>query len=214
MTLVCFAVKEEAPVFRKLAGNLPGISILVTGMGRANSEKAVRQFLSLHPPRLVLTCGFAGGLDPALAPGAVLFETAQVPLAEKLLAAGARRAKFLCAHRVAVTAIEKKHLRETTGADVVEMESEAIQNLCREQGIPCATVRVISDAADEDLPLDFNRLYRPDMTLDFGKLAFTLLKSPGKISALMRLQKRCQFAATQLANVLVKVLPFDNQTVS
>jgi adenosylhomocysteine nucleosidase len=211
MTLVCFAVREEAPVFRKMAAGKSGVAILVTGMGRANAEKAVRQFLATQPAELVLTCGFAGGLNPELAPGDVLFETADEKLAARLQSAGAKPAKIHCASRVAVTAAEKKQLRQTTGADVVEMESAAIQALCRERQIPCATVRVISDSAAEDLPLDFNQLYRPDLTLDFGKLLWAIAKSPGKIRALMRLQKRCQFAATRLAEVLVKVLPIQNE---
>ena len=205
MTLVCFAVKEEAPVFRKMAAGKPGLATLVTGMGRANAEEAVRQFLATQPASLVFTCGFAGGLNPELAPGDVLFETADEKLAARLQSAGAKPAKIHCASRVAVTAAEKKQLRQTTGADVVEMESAAIQALCRERRIPCATVRVISDSAAEDLPLDFNQLYRPDMTLDFGRLLWAIAKSPGKIRALMQLQKRCHFAATKLAEVLVKV---------
>jgi len=209
MTLVCFAVKEEAPAFRKIAGGKPEVSILVTGMGRANAERAVREFLAGQRVDLVLTCGFAGGLNPDLAPGAVLFATADEKLAGRLSAAGAKPAKIICGDRVAVTAAEKQQLRQATGADVVEMESEAIQAVCRERGVPCATVRVISDSAAEDLPLDFNRLYRPDMSLDFGKLAWTLCKSPGKIKALMQLQKRCQFAAGQLAGVLAKVLALE-----
>ena len=206
MTLVCFAVKEEVPPFRKLAGDKPGVSIVVTGMGRKNAEKGVREFLATQSADVVFTCGFAGGLDPALEPGVVLFETADEKLAGRLQAAGAKPARIHCADRVAVTAAEKRELRQSTGADVVEMESAAIQAVCRERGIPCATVRVISDSANEDLPLDFSQLCRPDMSLDFGKLAWTLVKSPGKIPALMQLQKRCQFAATQLAAVLVKVV--------
>lgn len=206
MTLVCFAVKEEAPAFRKIAATRPDIAILVTGMGRANAEKAVRQFLATNKVERVFTGGFAGGLDPDLAPGAVLFATTDEPLSARLQSVGAKPAKFFCTRRVAVTAAEKKQLRQTTGADVVEMESEAIQEVCREQGISCTTVRVISDSANEDLPLDFNQLYRPDMTLDFGKLAWTIVKSPAKIGSLMQLQKRCQFAAMQLAEVLGKVI--------
>jgi hypothetical protein len=68
-------------------------------------------------------------------------------------------------------------------------------------------VRVISDGAGEDLPLDFNRLCRPDMSLDFGKLLWMIAQSPGKIPGLIKLQKRCRFAAEQLAGVLAKVLP-------
>jgi adenosylhomocysteine nucleosidase len=206
MKLVCFAVKEEAPAFRKLAGPQAGVATLVTGMGRRNAETAVRHFLASQPAELVLTCGFAGGLHPDLPPGAVVYETTDEQLAARLNQAGAKPAKIFCADHVAVTAADKQALRKTTGADAVEMESAAIQKVCRELKIPCATVRVISDAAAEDLPLDFNQLYRPDMTLDTGKLAWTIAKSPWKIPILTRLQKRCQFAAEQLAAVLVQII--------
>jgi nucleoside phosphorylase len=207
MTLVCFAVKEEAAPFRKLAADRSDVEILLTGIGRQNSERAVRAAVGRCKPGLVLTCGFAGGLNPELALGTVVFSAdAGSELSEKLLAAGARPARFHCAPRIATTAAEKQELRRATGADAVEMESQAIHAVCREHGIPCATVRVISDTADEDLPLDFNRLAKPDLSLDYGRLALTIAKSPGRIPALLRLRKNCRSAAERLAEVLSKVI--------
>ncbi len=203
--LVCFALKEEAGAFQKRAADKAGISILITGIGRKNSERTLVERLNYLTPRLVLTCGFAGGLDPALAPGAVVCSTDDEGLRGKLTAAGARPVKFCCAPRIATTAAEKQELRRSTGADAVEMESEAIQAVCRERVIPCATVRVISDAASEDLPLDFNQLSKPDLSLDYGKLLWAIAKAPGKIPALLRLQKNSSFAAQRLAEVLATV---------
>ena len=123
-----------------------------------------------------------------------------------LLVAGARPAKFHCADRVAASAEEKRALRRSTGADAVEMESGVIRAICREHNIPSATVRVVSDAANEDLPLDFNLLMDAQQELRYGKLTAALLKSPGKIGALLRLQKQTQAAADMLAQVLVKII--------
>jgi len=203
-TLICFALKEEAAPFRKIAATKAAISILITGIGRKNAEKSLREFLATHSPELVLTCGFAGGLNPDLKLGDVVFEvqSPESKVQSQLLAAGAKPAKFYCAERIATTVAEKKKLRVDTGVDVVEMESEVIQAVCREHGIPCATMRVISDIAGEDLPLDFNALSKPDKNLDFGKLAWAIARSPGKIGALLKLQKKTRFAAERLAEVL------------
>jgi adenosylhomocysteine nucleosidase len=248
-TLICFALKEEAAPFQRIAAGQPEISVLITGIGRRNAEKSTRDFLaggasvpasrqqnaltrqtrlvsSLAPPEFVLTCGFAGGLNPDLKLGDVVFEIfprssrrestqikteeklepTDVGCYEKLVTSGAKPVKFFCADRIATTIAEKKKLRDETGTDAVEMESAAIHAVCRERGIPCATVRVISDTANEDLPLDFNQLSKPDKSLDYGKLFLAIAKSPGKIGALMKLQKQTQFAAEKLAEVLVKIL--------
>ncbi|HEU6447487.1 MAG TPA: hypothetical protein VFV23_03505 [Verrucomicrobiae bacterium] len=210
-TLIFFALKEEAAPFQKIIGDRPNVSICLTGIGRANAENAARQILSASRPGIVFTCGFAGGLNPSLKIGEVLFETADENLRAKISSAGAIPTKIFCADRVAITVAEKQQLRDETGADAVEMESLAIHNVCREQHIPCATVRVISDTANEDLPLDFNKLAKADKNLDFGKLFFEIAKSPGKISALMELQKKTKFAAEQLAKILGKVICSDGR---
>jgi adenosylhomocysteine nucleosidase len=211
--LICFALKEEAAPFTKVAAGKPGVALLLTGIGRRNAEKSAREFLAGNSPALVLTCGFAGGLNPDLKPGDIVFELSepQLPssishLRTQLLAAGAKPATFFCASRVAVTAAEKKKLRAETGADAVEMESAAIHAVCRELGIPGATVRVISDPAGEDLPMDFNALARPDLSLDYGKLAWAMAKAPGKIGGLLKLQKQTRFAAERLADILEKII--------
>lgn len=203
LTLVCFALPEEAKGFQRR--NLSAVRVVVTGMGRANTERALAAALMETNPGLVLTCGFAGGLDPALALNTVLFETKDTALAERLSGAGLRAARFHCASRMAVTAAEKASLRRETGADAVEMESAHVHRLCLERGLPCATVRVISDTADEDMPLDFNRLTTPEMKMHFGRLALAIGKSPTKIAALLRLQRQTAAAARALADALARL---------
>jgi adenosylhomocysteine nucleosidase len=203
---VCFAVKEEAQAFQRRARGRDDLKILLVGIGKRNAERGIRAALAKERPRLVLSCGFAGGLRPDLEMGTVVFAAdPETRLEPALLAAGARPARFHCAERVVATAAEKRALRETTGADAVEMESQALCAVCQEHGIPSATVRVILDTAQEDLPLDFNQLMTAEQKMNYGKLALALAQSPGKVRALLRLQKQAQAAAEKLAEVLARI---------
>jgi nucleoside phosphorylase len=176
-------------------------------MGWDNAARQVRAALAGQKPKLVLSCGFAGGLNPELAAGTVVYAAdAQTGLGPVLLAAGARPARFHCARQAACTAAGKRAAWAATGADAVEMESQVIRALCHEQHVPSATVRVILDAVSEDLPLDFNLLMTPDQRLDPVKLVLTLMKSPAKVSALLRLQRQGRSAARKLADVLARVV--------
>jgi adenosylhomocysteine nucleosidase len=206
-TLVCFAVKEEAAEFKKKNLSALNAEILLTGIGTRNAAEALYPVLEKRRFSLVLTCGFAGALNPDFKIGEVFFEEDCEPkLAEALRATGARPAKFHCAKRVAITVAEKAELRRTTGADVVEMESAMIRQICRERKVRSATVRVISDTANEDLPLDFNALMTADYQLSSMKLTMALMKSPGAVPRLMELQRNTQVGAQRLAEVLESLL--------
>ena len=88
----------------------------------------------------------------------------------------------------------------------MEMESSVIRNLCREWKIPSATVRVISDTAHDDLPLDFNALMTSDDRIHYGKLALAVLAAPRKISQLIAFQRQTMTAARELGRVLNELL--------
>lgn len=206
-TLVCFAVRQEADPFERLVGGSDRLRVLFTGMGQRNAEKAIRRALEQAATGLVLSCGFAGSLKPEWSPGRVLFEVEGEPgLESRLRAAGAQAGLFHCAERVVATASEKRQLLETTGADAVEMESGVIRAVCRERQVRCATVRVILDGAEEDLPLDFNQILNTQYRIDGFKLAALLVRSPRTIGALLRFRKEAVEAAERLARVLAEVI--------
>jgi adenosylhomocysteine nucleosidase len=201
--LVCFAVKEEAKFFFPQRSRAGAIQTWVTGMGRKNAAESLREAVAAVEPERVLTCGFAGGLNPSLALGTVVFDhDFDAGVDESLAELGAHPAKFHCSKRVAITAAEKRALWESTGADAVEMESSVIRNLCREWKIPSATVRVISDTAHDDLPIDFNALMTSDDRIHYGKLVLAILASPRKLAQLIAFQRQTMTAARELGRVL------------
>jgi adenosylhomocysteine nucleosidase len=204
--LVCFAIREEAGPFQRIAKGKSSVHVLVSGMGKRNVENAVLAFLEQQTPSLVLTCGFAGGLDPALTFGTVVYEeNAGAGLSESLEKFGALRVRFFSASRMIVTPTEKRLLFEKTGSGAVEMESGHVAAICRERNIPCATVRVISDTADEELPLNFNLLMTPEGKISLLRLGLAMLQSPGVIPHLLALRKRTSLAAKKLAHILKEV---------
>jgi adenosylhomocysteine nucleosidase len=208
MILVCFAMENEARPFRMRARQRPDLALLVHGVGIRNAENTFRRWLDSHPrPELVFSCGFAGGLDPRWGVGDVLYDANKLfPWIDRLQAAGAHPAQFHQATQILVTAAEKKACREATGCDAVEMESQILRGICAVQNIPSATVRVISDIAIEDMPLDFNRFMTPQQTLSYGRVLACLATHPGILPGLLRLNRQTHFAAKQLAATLAQVL--------
>ncbi|MGO8699339.1 MAG: hypothetical protein ACLQVY_16655 [Limisphaerales bacterium] len=231
--LLCFAVKEEMKFFRDPPGGIPmrvkkgvgaarkdaanptrdhprdtGVTqVWVTGIGRKNAAVNIREAMSKVRPERVITAGFAGGLNPALKVATVIYEEdAGAGFGPELEKLGALPARFYCHRRVATTAAEKRMLWQQSGADAVEMESSVIRTICREFGVPSATVRVISDDASHDLPLDFNALMTSEDRLDYLKLLWTILRRPSRIFRLMEFQQQTLAAARRLGGVLEDLL--------
>lgn len=205
--LVCFALKEEARFLKPSTEWRTSVTVAITGIGKHNVARAIQRLVERSFPAFVLTCGFAGGLNPELRRGTIVFSVDDgFNLSPALLQLGAKPVCFHCSTRVAVTAAEKQQLRQSTQADAVDMESEIIREFCRQRGIPSATIRVISDAANEDLPLDFNALMTPELSLSYLKLAAKLVRCPAKISKLMELHKRTTEAARILGRCLDTIL--------
>ena len=67
-------------------------------------------------------------------------------------------------------------------------------------------MRVISDDATQDLPLDFNALMTSEDRIDFPKLIWKVVSHPGRIPKLMEFQRQTIAAAKNLDVVLEGLL--------
>jgi adenosylhomocysteine nucleosidase len=211
--LVTFAVRSEARPFRTAAAAQPHLESLITGIGPKSAARTLLESLVNHPlPALVVSAGFAGGLNPDLAPGTIVYDADHAPLlAESLARSGARPARFLSVDHIASTTTAKQTLRLQTSADAVDMESSALREIARTRRLPFAIVRVISDAAHEDLPLDFNRFLDPNGHLRLPSLLLALAASPWRIPPLVRFHHHCREAANHLAQTLLTALTHAEQ---
>ncbi len=207
---IFFAVPQESQHLRR---ERPDLDCRHCGMGQANARRAVTDALdglAGPSPDLIITAGFAGGLNPKHRCGQLLYETHGEHAFFASLAQHPHelaRGTFHCHDRVLITPEEKQHWWEATGRDAVEMESGPIQGLARERAIPCLTLRVISDAASEAMPLDFNALMTPDYRMNPWKLTLALLRRPQRIPTLVRFNGNIQKCARKLAQGLSTLIP-------
>jgi len=147
----------------------------------------------------ILSIGFCGALDPALRIGDIVV-SGEVP---KGLQSSFVQGEVVSVDRVAFTAREKSDLRAATGASVVEMESAAVAQKAREWDMPFGCVRVVSDVAGEDLPLDFNRYRDASGRFKRTRIALAAVGHPFTVlPGLIRLDRHCRRAAERLGEFL------------
>jgi adenosylhomocysteine nucleosidase len=160
--IVALAV-ERAPFARA------GISVLQSGPGAERAAKSAAAALAAGAEALV-SCGFAGGLEPTLHSGAVVVpRRVTTPegasygsdAAWRGAAASALRAELavsdgdlLCVPAALTTPAAKLAAAATYRAAAADMESAAIAAVAARAGTPFLALRVIVDAAADALPAD------------------------------------------------------------
>src|ERR1700677_359811 len=107
--LVCFAVEEEMKFFAPHRSGVKGVQlgttfqVWMTGIGRKNAAENARKAIARMRPERVITAGFAGGLNPALKCGTVVYEEDfDAGFGADLEELGGGPAKFHCPRRVAI----------------------------------------------------------------------------------------------------------------
>ncbi len=107
---------------------------------------------------------------------------------------------LLTSDRIIETQKEKARLSQF--ADVVDMESFHIVHEFSLEAAPVTVIRAISDAANEDLPIDFSKVVTHTGQLRAAPLIKELVLQPTKIPHLIRFAKQSREAAKNLVNFL------------
>jgi nucleoside phosphorylase len=122
-------------------------------------------------------------------------------LVEQAVAHGAKAVgAFYTAKNVLTTAAQKSQL--AARADVVEMESfDVVKEGCA-WGARGVAIRAISDRANENLPIDFNRTMSSDSRVSVPRVLAEVAKNPGTLGPLIRFGKQSRSAAEALSRFL------------
>jgi adenosylhomocysteine nucleosidase len=177
--------------------------LALSGMGKVNAAAAATVLMSLFAPRALIFSGVAGGLDPDLPVGSVLFADrlaihdyglvaggAFTPVAYGTIPIGAPRLTILpavepevavnfaaLAERVAhqldapvrlggvVTGdyflncgATRQQLRADFGADAIDMESGAVNQVAKAWNVPLYVIRTLSDLAGEESHVTYTEM--------------------------------------------------------
>ena len=142
----------------------------------------------------VISTGYCGALDPALSVGDIVV-SGEPPATGRAFVRG----RVHSAHCVVVTVAEKRELHKATGAAAVDMEAAMVEEKAAQWNVPFRCIRVVSDTAQEDLPLDFNQFQDSSGRFSLGRIAMHAVLRPFSVlPALLRLNKNCRNAGKQL----------------
>ena len=227
--LVTFAVEAEFAPWRRLRqfsqsdlGDVRAYSaqvkdaelvVLLTGVGGRRAWAEATKLIWDGNVDVCISSGLAGALREEHRPGDVLaakevYATSRkkvIPsdpaLLELARACGAKIVDaFYGVDHVLVRSSEKRELGAK--ADAVEMESGDIMLEAVAFGAKVIAIRAISDALEEDLPVDFNRVTSEAGEVSIAKIVAQAAAHPRSIPALIRFGLQSRNAAEKLATVL------------
>ena len=182
-------MEAEARIARRL-----GVPVEIGG-GHAEGAAAAAARLVERGVRGLLSFGLAGGLDPALLPGAVLVPPtvlldddrweADPDLIVRL--GGPTAGAIYGGGQVVATASAKASMHALTGAVAVDLESAAVARVAQRHGLPFAILRAICDPASRDLPSAALAALDAEGRIGAWRVGTAVLARPWQIPALIRL---------------------------
>lgn len=196
----------------RVAGRF-GYPVCVGGGTPAGAADAAYELVEQGVNALV-SFGFAGGLDPALRPGAVIIPHSVVSeghvyateptLAERF---GGLTGHCLVADALAATDVAAKHrLHAATGAHAIDLESGSVARVALAHGLPFVVVRAISDGADRTLPPAALLAVDEHGRIDLMRVLRSVLRQPKQLPALLGLAVDAAAARRSLVGLTAKQL--------
>ena len=184
--LAVVGLAAEARLARR-AGMVP----LCAGGDPGRTERALAEALARTGVDGIISFGVAGGLAPALRPGALVIADAVLGDAERVATSPLRLQAHVGpvwgAALPAASAAQKAALYRRTGALAVDLESLVVARLATRASIPFWIVRAVADPAERSLPAAALVPLRGDGHPDLPSVLRSVARTPSQIPALIRL---------------------------
>ena len=200
--IIC-ALRFEVP---RLGAGAAGAVVAASGPGPANVTRTAEELVASCRLDGLVSAGYAGALVPQLRVGDLVVDT-EVPHWKALASRpGVRLGRVATVNHVVQTVAERRALASSTGALAVDMESAAVADVARRHALPWAAVRAISDVAERDLLLDWNRCRRQDGSFRLWPLCAQLLRKPQGVAEIRQLWYASRIASRSLGDFLRELL--------
>ena len=152
-------------------------------MARLAAERALSS-----RPRLIIAAGFCGALDDGLKIGDIVMSP-----------------RIVTVDRLVASPEGKRTLARESGADAVDMESAAVEDICRDAGVSFLAVRAVSDTVDTALSPRLVKLLSGGAVSPV-KAAAAAMRQPSLLREFRELACDTRIASQRLAEALIKIL--------
>lgn len=191
------------------------VAVIHSGMGRQRARAAAEHLIFGHRPYWIIQPGFGGALDPGLNLAEVVLPTevinaegdlVAIPIRPEMIPAGISIGRLLTVDHMVRKTEEKAVWREKTGAIVVDMESHAVADLCRQMNLRWVGLRVITDTAGQELPPEIMTITGPTGAFRLGATIGAIWTRPAAVKDLLKLRESAIIASDKIAHFVTHMI--------
>jgi len=189
------------------------LAVVLSGVGQKNAEEATNILAEVFEPKLICSAGYAGGLSSRLkrfslcvpeqvlrqSDGGVLDLSTPIP---RTTPPQPNKLSLITVNDVVELPEQKRVLHEQTGAEIVDMETFAVADVCRVRRIPFCSLRIVLDAASDRIPADIAKILDnmgKNVSRFSGTIVGSILSRPSVVLDLVSLKQRAFTATERLA---------------
>jgi adenosylhomocysteine nucleosidase len=199
-------ISEREYSGRKFRVYEDGDAVLVCGgIGPEAARRATEAILALYESAIVYSVGYAGALDPSLRVAEVVRPARVINTRDGSSVEIRGGDGVLVSHDIVAAVAQKSRLRDSYGAQVVDMEASGVARAAEGRGVPFQAVKVISDEFDFELP-ETGRFVSADGRFQEAAFALFVAVRPWLWPRVLQLARNSGRASRALCAELQKIL--------
>jgi adenosylhomocysteine nucleosidase len=179
--------------------------LVCAGIGAEAARRAAEAVIALYAPRLVYSVGFAGALNSSFKIGDIIRPSRVVNASDGSSTTLTGKDGVLVSFSAVASREQKSKLRESFGADAVDMEAGSVARAAQLRGTEFAVLKVISDEAEFEMP-PMDRFVGKHGSFSEARFAIFTAVRPWLWPQVLRLARNSALASRALSAKLVEII--------